>query len=80
MNGRDGMGYVYVGPQFRDRPLRRFHFYREIPAECAKDPVFRRLFVAPEELDKAQAQIAVQGTLLHTLYQRAIKLHNAKGE
>lgn len=74
------MGYIYVGPQFRDSKLRTYHFYREIPSEYADNAIYSRLFVAPGDLEKARDQLKVTGSLLHTLYKRAVKLHSQKKE
>lgn len=74
------MGYVYVGPQFRDSPLRSFHFYREIPEPYASNPIYVRLFVQPSDLDKARVQVSTTGTLLNTCYKRAVLLHKNQKE
>ncbi len=65
---------VYVGPGFKSLDIATFKIYADgIPKEYVADPVYKRLFVRPDELDKARKEIAKSGTLLNTLYKQAEK-------
>lgn len=72
------MGYIYVGPQFRDCVLRQYRYYKEIPDQYRDDPIYRNLFVAPDSLNEAGRQLARKGSRLRTFYDRAVKMHNKK--
>lgn len=70
---------VYVGPSFRNSPLKTYTVYADgVPSEYAADPIYKHLFVPPEKLDKAIADIGRKGSALSAFYRKAIEEH-AKG-
>jgi hypothetical protein len=66
---------IYVGPAFKDSYLKRMMVFKEMPAEYADDPVYRHLFVRPAEVSKAMEDLTKEGSLMYTMYQRALNLH-----
>ncbi len=67
---------IYVGPGFRDSILSTFTIFAEgIPAEYENDPVMKHLFVSPEKLNAARAEVGRKGTALNTFYQKALEQH-----
>lgn len=63
---------IYVGPSVRGTMLHTFAVFSDgVPAEYRGHPTFRHLFVAPERLDEARAEIARTGSLRNTCYKRA---------
>lgn len=66
---------IYVGPAFKDSYLKRMMVFKEVPAEYADHPVYRHLFVKPVEVSKVMEDLKYEGTLIYTMYQRAVNLH-----
>lgn len=67
---------IYVGPGFKDWRLNHCMIFRSgIPAPEGDDPVLRRLFVMPDALNQALADIKKPGTALHTFYMQAVAKH-----
>lgn len=67
---------VYVGPGFRDSILSTFAIFAEgIPAEFKDDPVYKHLFVSPDKLNEARAEVGRKGTALNTFYKKALEQH-----
>ena len=63
---------IYVGPSIRRTRLHTFAVFSDgIPAEYREHPTLKHLFVAPERLDEARAEIARTGSLRNMCYQRA---------
>ena len=63
---------IYVGPSVRGTMLHTFAVFSDgVPAEYREHPMLRHLFVAPERLDEARAEIARTGSLRNTCYKRA---------
>lgn len=75
---RESVPMIYVGPGFRDMDLNTYGIFADgVPSQYV-GTVFEKLFVPPEQLQKARREIAVKGTLLHTLYQRAREEHKKR--
>ena len=72
---KEKVPYVYMGPSFKDSYLKRMMIFKEIPEEYKDDPVYKHLFVKPLEVSRAMDELKKEGTLMHTMYQRAINLH-----
>ena len=63
---------IYVGPSVRGTMLHTFAVFSDgVPAEYRGHPTFRHLFVVPEQLDEARAEIARTGSLRNMCYKRA---------
>lgn len=63
---------IYVGPSVRGTMLHTFAVFSDgVPAEYRGHPTLKHLFVAPERLDEARAEIARTGSLRNTCYKRA---------
>nr|WP_315411154.1 hypothetical protein [uncultured Selenomonas sp.] len=63
---------IYVGPSVRGTMLHTFAVFSDgVPAEYREHPTLKHLFVAPERLDEARAEIARTGSLRNTCYKRA---------
>ena len=63
---------IYVGPSVRGTMLHTFAVFSDgVPAEYREHQTFRHLFVVPEQLDEARAEIARTGSLRNTCYKRA---------
>lgn len=63
---------IYVGPSVRGTMLHTFVVFSDgVPAEYRRHPTLRHLFVTPERLDEARAEIARTGSLRNTCYKRA---------
>lgn len=70
---------VYVGPGFRDSRLNTYSIFSDgIPDEYKNHPTYKHLFVRAEELDEARKLVQVKGSMLHTMFQRAIEEHDEK--
>ena len=70
---------IYVGPGARNSILSTFAVFADgIPAEFENDDVLKHLFVVPEKLNAARADIGRKGTALNTFYQKAVE--KLKGE
>lgn len=64
---------IYIGPGFRDSRLNHcMIFANGIPSPEADDDVLKHLFVAPNELNQALADVQTKGTALYTFYQAAV--------
>lgn len=72
---------IYVGPGFRDSRLNTYMIFADgIPAEYREDPVYRHLFVTPGKVNEARELVKKKGSLLNTMFQKAISEHeNKKG-
>ena len=63
---------IYVGPSVRGTMLHTFAVFSDgVPAEYRGHPTLKHLFVVPEQLDEARAEIARTGSLRNTCYKRA---------
>ena len=63
---------IYVGPSVRGTMLHTFAVFSDgVPAEYRGHPTLKHLFVAPERLDEARAEIVRTGSLRNTCYKRA---------
>ena len=70
---------IYIGPGFRDSDLSTYKVFAEgIPDEFKNDPIHAPLFVAPEQLDAARAEVSVTGTQLNVLHQKAVQAHEER--
>lgn len=77
--GKEKTPVVYIGPGFKDSLLSTYMVFADgTPAEFQQDPVLKHLFVPPEDLNRARAEVARQGSSLHIFYHEALKQH-AKG-
>lgn len=64
---------IYIGPSFREGGLSRYMgFVDGVPALYGDDPVFRHLFVKPENLNQAMVDEEHAGTLIHTMCAKAL--------
>ena len=64
---------IYIGPSFREGGLSRYMgFVDGVPALYENDPVFRHLFVKPENLNQAMADEAHSATFMHTMCVKAL--------
>lgn len=71
---------IYVGPGYRDTDLATFKIYASgIPKEYVDHPIYKHLFVSPEDLDAARKEIREKGSLRNVFYCRAIEEHEKKG-
>ena len=67
---------IYVGPGFRDSILSTFGIFATgVPAEYENDPVMKHLFVSPDKLNEARAEVGRKGTALNAFYQQALERH-----
>ena len=70
---------IYIGPGFRDSDLSMYKVYAEgIPDEFKDSPIYAPLFVSPENLDAARAEVGETGSRLNTLYRKAVQEHEEK--
>lgn len=70
---------IYIGPGFRDSDLSMYKVYAEgIPDEFKDSPIYAPLFVSPENLDAARAEVGETGSRLNTLYRKAVQEYEAK--
>ena len=67
---------IYVGPSFRGSDLSTYKVFAEgIPEAFKDDPIHAPLFVSPENLDAARAEVRETGSFLNVLYQKAVQKH-----
>ena len=70
---------IYVGPSFRGSDLSTYNVFADgIPEAFKDDPIHAPLFVSPENLDAARAEVGETGSFLNVLYQKAIQEHGEK--
>ena len=70
---------IYVGPSFRGSDLSTYKVFAEgIPEAFKDDPIHAPLFVSPENLDAARAEVGETGSFLNVLYQKAVQEHEEK--
>lgn len=63
---------IYVGPSVRGTMLHTFAVFSDgVPAEYRGHPTLKHLFVVPEQLDEARAEIVRTGSLRNMCYKRA---------
>lgn len=63
---------IYVGPAIRGTLLRTFTIFADgIPEEYKDNAVIRGLFVTPENLNAARAEIGKKGSALNVFYGKA---------
>ena len=63
---------VYVGPTLKGTILRTFKIFADgVPAEYQENAVARGLFVSPEKLNEAKAEIGKTGSRLNVFYRQA---------
>lgn len=70
---------IYVGPGFRDSVLSTFAIFADGVPDEFKGTTYEKLFVKPEQLNEARAEIGKTGTALHTFYMMAVDEHDKKG-
>ena len=70
---------IYIGPSNRSRDLSTYKVFADgIPEAFKDDPIHAPLFVSPENLDAARAEVGETGSLLNVLYQKAVREHEEK--
>ena len=70
---------IYIGPGFRNSDLSTYKVYAEgIPDEFKDNPIYAPLFVSPEHLDAARAEVGETGSRLNTLYRKGVQEHEEK--
>lgn len=63
---------IYIGPGLQHSDLWANKVFAEgIPEEFRDDPILAPLFVAPEQLDAARAEVGATGSLRNVLYRKA---------
>ena len=63
---------VYVGPTLKGTLLRTFKIFADgVPDEYQENAVARGLFVSPEKLNEARAEIGKTGSRLNVFYKQA---------
>ena len=68
----DPQPLIYVGPTIKGTVLRTFGIFADgIPAEYKENTVVRALFVSPEKLNEARAEVGSTGSKLNVFYKRA---------
>lgn len=69
---------IYVGPSIKGTELRTFGIFADgIPAEYKENAVVRSLFVPPEKLNEARAEVGRTGSKLNVFYKQVAE--SAKG-
>ncbi|WP_297026484.1 hypothetical protein [uncultured Dialister sp.] len=71
---------IYVGPGFRDVALNTYSIFADGIPERYKGTVYEALFVFPEQLEAAKAQLTKKGSMMRVFYDKAVREHNSKGE
>ena len=67
---------IYIGPSIRNSDLSTYKVFADgIPEAFKDDPIHAPLFVSPENLDAARAEVGETGSLLMLLYQKAVQEH-----
>ena len=67
---------IYIGPSIRSSDLSTYKVFADgIPEAFKDDPIHAPLFVSPENLDAARAEVGETGSLLNVLYQKAVQKH-----
>ena len=70
---------IYIGPSIRSSDLSTYKVFADgIPEAFKDDPIHAPLFVSPENLDAARAEVGETGSLLNVLYQKAVQEHKEK--
>ena len=70
---------IYIGPSIRSSDLSTYKVFADgIPEAFKNDPIHAPLFVSPENLDAARAEVKEMGSFLNVLYQKAIQEHEEK--
>lgn len=70
---------IYIGPSNRSRDLSTYKVFADgIPEAFKDDPIHAPLFVSPENLDAARAEVGETGSFLNVLYQKAVQEHEEK--
>lgn len=70
---------IYIGPGYKDTDVHTYQIFADgIPEQYRGHPVYRHLFVRPEELDMARKEIKSKGSLRNIMFQRAVSLHGGK--
>lgn len=70
---------IYIGPSIRSSDLSTYKVFADgIPEAFKDDPIHAPLFVSPESLDAARAEVGETGSLLNVLYQKAVQEHEEK--
>ena len=70
---------IYIGPSNRSRDLSTNKVFADgIPEAFKDDPIHALLFVSPENLDAARAEVGETGSRLNTLYRKAVQEHEEK--
>ena len=70
---------IYIGPSNRSRDLSTYKVFADgIPEAFKDDPIHAPLFVSPQSLDAARAEVGETGSLLNVLYQKAVQEHEEK--
>ena len=68
-----------IGPSNRSRDLSTYKVFADgIPETFKDDPIHAPLFISPENLDAARAEVGETGSLLNVLYQKAVQEHEEK--
>ena len=66
---------IYIGPSIRSRDLSTYKVFADgIPEEFKDDPILAPLFVTPEQLDAARAEVGETGSFRNVLYRKAAVL------
>ena len=67
---------IYIGPSIRSSDLSTYKVFADgIPEAFKDDPIHAPLFVSPENLDAARAEVGETGSRLNVLYQKAVQEH-----
>ena len=67
---------IYIGPSIRSSDLSTYKVFADgIPEALKDDPIHAPLFVSPENLDAARAEVEEKGSRLNVLYQKAVQEH-----
>lgn len=67
---------IYIGQSIRNSDLSTYKVFADgIPEAFKDDPIHAPLFVSPENLDAARAEVGETGSLLNVLYQKAVQEH-----
>lgn len=77
--GKNQGPMIYVGPGYRDTQLSTFNIFADgIPETYRDHPIYQHLFVPPEKLNEARAEVKSKGSMLHVFYQQAVEDHEKK--
>ena len=70
---------IYIGPSIRSSDLSTYKVFADgIPEAFRDDPIHAPLFVSPENLDAARAEVKETGSFLNVMYRKAVREHEEK--